>query len=66
MDIHIEKKEPMIIGNKTFRSADGFNLTEFDIEIAHREINETEERKIECIAKLKEKLSSKAYFISFY
>ena len=62
--VHINRKkaEPLKVGNKIFKSAYDWELTEIELEKAARELGETEEKKKECLRKLKEKLSSEFFF----
>ena len=57
--VHVRLKnvEPLKVGEKFFKSVFDWELTEKDLEKAARELGETEEKKKECLRKLKEKLS---------
>ncbi len=54
-----EKKKSLKIGSLEFFSSNDFSLTEKEIIKAERELSETEEKKIEKIKELRNKLLSK-------
>ena len=65
VQIRLKNVEPLKINGKIFKSAYDWKLTDEDLEKAARELGETEERKKNCLQKLKKKLSSEFYDFSF-
>lgn len=61
MNLRLERKNPLVDGDKKFHCFTDFRLSESDLNLATRELNETEERKRECLRKLKVLLSSKKF-----
>lgn len=52
--------KPLKVDGKSFLSSNDFQVTENDLENAREELNETNEIKVECLRKLRERLNSKA------
>lgn len=59
VNIRLKKTEPLKVEDQIYKPAYDWELTEKDLEKAALELGETEEKKVECLRKLKEKLSSK-------